>query len=99
MPTEAADQLAPLPSSPHPLHLLQSKSQYDAGLFVIDLEHMPTGCGTWPAFWLVGPSWPYGGEIDIIEGVDDTSVVATTLHTNQGCSMYSQVSRHTEVNI
>jgi hypothetical protein len=42
------------------------------------------------AFWLVGPSWPSGGEIDIIEGVDDTSTVASTLHTNDGCSMYGQ---------
>ena len=23
------------------------------------------GCGTWPAFWLVGPNWPNGGEIDV----------------------------------
>lgn len=22
----------------------------------------------WPAAWLVGPSWPNGGEIDVIEG-------------------------------
>eukprot|EP00618_Florenciella_parvula_P033939 CAMPEP_0119522638 /NCGR_PEP_ID=MMETSP1344-20130328/37909_1 /TAXON_ID=236787 /ORGANISM="Florenciella parvula, Strain CCMP2471" /LENGTH=160 /DNA_ID=CAMNT_0007560687 /DNA_START=31 /DNA_END=510 /DNA_ORIENTATION=- len=50
---------------------LESKTTYSEGLFVIDLEHMPTGCATWPAFWLVGPSWPSGGEIDIIEGVDD----------------------------
>ena len=127
---------------------LESKTDYSEGLFVIDLEHMPTGCATWPgklhcfdlasisprprltrsstcgqsrappqppfniyffnsyllcladrphapqrgavAFWLVGPSWPNGGEIDIIEGVDDTSTVASTLHTNDGCSMYGQ---------
>jgi hypothetical protein len=26
--------------------------------------------GTWPAYWLCGPNWPQGGEIDIIEGVN-----------------------------
>ena len=31
---------------------------------------MPTGCGTWPAFWANGPNWPAGGEIDILEGVN-----------------------------
>ena len=31
---------------------------------------MPTGCGTWPAYWLCGENWPYKGEIDIIEGVN-----------------------------
>ena len=30
--------------------------------------------------------------LDIIEGVDDTSVVTSTLHTNEGCSMYGQSS-------
>eukprot|EP00694_Reclinomonas_americana_P005531 EC794718.1.p1 GENE.EC794718.1~~EC794718.1.p1 ORF type:complete len:180 (+),score=47.97 EC794718.1:20-559(+) len=55
-------------------------------LFVLDLDHMPTGCATWPAFWLVGDDWPINGEIDIIEGVNTQSVVHTTLHTNDGCS-------------
>jgi beta-glucanase (GH16 family) len=37
---------------------LTSKKSYDSGLVVIDVNHMPTGCGTWPAFWMVGPDWP-----------------------------------------
>lgn len=44
---------------------LVSKASYNSGLFLLDLEHMPTGCGTWPAFWMVGPDWPNGGEIDV----------------------------------
>lgn len=28
---------------------LESKTAYNKGLIVIDLEHMPFGCGTWPA--------------------------------------------------
>lgn len=49
---------------------ISSKQTYDDALFVLDLEHMPEGCATWPAFWTVtkkGP-WPRGGEIDVIEG-------------------------------
>jgi hypothetical protein len=64
---------------------LESNNKYNQGLFVIDLTHMPTGCGTWPAFWMCGPNWPSGGEIDIIEGVDKQSADLTTLHTSDGC--------------
>lgn len=47
-----------------------SNRAYGDSVVVLDLKHMPTGCGTWPAFWSLsgaGP-WPEGGEIDIIEG-------------------------------
>ena len=40
-----------------------SDNTYTHGLFVLDLSHMPYGCGTWPAFWLLGPDWPTNGEI------------------------------------
>jgi len=68
---------------------LSSKASYHYGLFIMDLSHMPTGCGTWPAWWLVGPNWPSGGEIDIIEGVNNAQNDQTTLHTNAGCDMGS----------
>ena len=42
---------------------LLSNNVYTHGLFILDLTHMPTGCGTWPAFWTLGPNWPYNGEI------------------------------------
>ena len=48
---------------------------------------MPTGCGTWPAFWMVGPNWPNGGEIDILEGVNDQTNNAMTLHTGPDCKI------------
>jgi len=66
---------------------LSSTQSWNGGLFIADLEHMPAGCGTWPAWWLVGPNWPNSGEIDIIEGVNTNTLDATTLHTSNGCAM------------
>lgn len=46
---------------------VSSKKTYNAGtLFLADIQAMPTGCATWPAYWTVGPNWPNGGEVDII---------------------------------
>jgi len=69
---------------------LTSKKSFNNGLFILDLTHMPTGCGTWPAWWTVGPNWPNQGEIDIIEGVNNGNIDQTTLHTNPGCDMGSE---------
>ena len=44
---------------------ISTQKTYTGGLFVIDLEHLPTGVGTWPAFWTFGPNWPNSGEIDV----------------------------------
>ncbi|KAI0961041.1 hypothetical protein AcV7_000253 [Taiwanofungus camphoratus] len=62
---------------------------YTGGLVIMDSVHMPTGCGTWPAFWSNGPNWPAGGEIDIVEGVNDYTNNQVTLHTNSGCTLPS----------
>jgi hypothetical protein len=69
---------------------LTSTQTFQYGLFVIDLSHMPTGCGTWPAWWTVGPNWPNGGEIDVIEGVNVQNSDQATLHTNAGCSIANE---------
>jgi len=58
-------------------------------LFALDLEHMPTGCGTWPAWWFVGPNWPNGGEIDVLEGINVDQKDQSTLHTSRGCELQS----------
>ncbi|EMC95257.1 glycoside hydrolase family 16 protein [Baudoinia panamericana UAMH 10762] len=68
---------------------ITSNKAYNAGtLIVLDLAHMPGGeCGTWPAFWTVGPNWPNSGEIDIIEGVNSQTTDSMTLHSSSGCSI------------
>lgn len=65
-----------------------SNAQYNHGLVVLDLAHMPGSiCGAWPAFWMTGPNWPNSGEIDIIEGVNSQSQNKMSLHTSDGCSV------------
>ena len=46
---------------------------------------LPTGKGIWPAFWMLGENfdtvgWPACGEIDIIESINDESIVYGTHH-------------------
>ncbi|ETW76293.1 glycoside hydrolase family 16 protein [Heterobasidion irregulare TC 32-1] len=66
---------------------IQSNKQYTTHVAVFNVEHMPEGCGTWPAIWEVGDNWPNGGEVDIVEGVNDESPNTSTLHTSSGCTM------------
>jgi hypothetical protein len=68
---------------------ITSQNSYNGGLFVMDASKMPVGCSTWPSFWTVGPNWPYGGEIDIVEGINDQAKNQMTLHsgTNNTCTI------------
>ncbi|KAG6837902.1 hypothetical protein H0H93_013055 [Arthromyces matolae] len=66
---------------------ITTQSSFNGGLVVMSAVHMPTGCGTWPAFWTNGPNWPAGGEIDIVEAVNDYTNNQMTIHTNPGCTL------------
>ncbi|GJE86093.1 glycoside hydrolase family 16 protein [Phanerochaete sordida] len=67
---------------------ISSWAQYNTGLFILDLNRAPWGCGVWPAWWtLGGGQWPYTGEIDIIEGVHDNEHNQVTWHTGANCSL------------
>eukprot|EP00192_Tetraselmis_astigmatica_P024947 CAMPEP_0117664464 /NCGR_PEP_ID=MMETSP0804-20121206/9234_1 /TAXON_ID=1074897 /ORGANISM="Tetraselmis astigmatica, Strain CCMP880" /LENGTH=378 /DNA_ID=CAMNT_0005471699 /DNA_START=225 /DNA_END=1358 /DNA_ORIENTATION=+ len=67
---------------------MESLQRFHQVLLVLDVSHIPTGCGTWPAFWMYDAPWPTKGEIDIIEGVHLSNSNAVTLHTDRNCSMH-----------
>jgi hypothetical protein len=66
---------------------LVSNNEYTTHVAVFNIQHMPQGCGTWPAVWEVGQNWPFGGEVDIVEGVNDQPPNLSSLHTSPGCTM------------
>ena len=62
---------------------ISTRKSWTHGLFIGDFNHQPGGvCGTWPAFWTIGPNWPYNGEIDILEGVNLFTNNVMSLHTH-----------------
>ncbi len=53
---------------------------------------MPTGSYNWPAFWMMGQEytsgapqtgWPYCGELDIAEGLQNDTQDQATIHSNE----------------
>jgi hypothetical protein len=79
---------APTALGPRESIRLEGKRRFNRGLFILDLRHIPAGCGVWPAFWLTDEAnWPVNGEIDIVEGVNYQSVAKTALHSTKTCSM------------
>jgi len=74
---------------------IETTSLYKYGLVVLDAEHMPAGCGLWPAFWMYDFPWPVAGEIDIIEGVHNSTENRVALHTTSKCAMKWEPSTFT----
>ncbi|KIW53219.1 hypothetical protein PV05_08809 [Exophiala xenobiotica] len=67
---------------------ISTKRSWTHGLFIGDFNHSPAGiCGTWPAFWTLGPNWPYNGEIDIMEGANMNMYNGMTLHAAPNCTI------------
>jgi hypothetical protein len=85
-------QSLPTAQGPRESIRMEGKTRFDAGLFILDVDHMPTGCGQWPAFWLTDEdTWPNGGEIDVVEGINYQAQAKTALHTSALCSQYAHV--------
>mmetsp|Transcript_25979 Transcript_25979/g.69046 ORF Transcript_25979/g.69046 Transcript_25979/m.69046 type:complete len:537 (+) Transcript_25979:96-1706(+) len=61
---------------------VRSRRSWKYFLAAIRFTHVPFGCGLWPAFWTHagGIQWPEGGELDILEYVNDIAS-QTSLHT------------------
>ncbi|KAF8597919.1 hypothetical protein BDV93DRAFT_512982 [Ceratobasidium sp. AG-I] len=68
------------------------RSNYHGDLVaVLDLIYMPTGCGAWTAFRTVTTNgtgrWPSGGEIDIIEWINNRTYNLAPLYITPGCDL------------
>ena len=55
---------------------------------------IPYGQGMWPAFWMLGAniddvSWPYCGEIDVMEHINNETVIHGTHHYDNNGHVYS----------
>jgi hypothetical protein len=75
---------------------ISTQKTFNGGLFIADFWAMPHGCSVWPAWWSVGPNWPNGGEIDVIEGINTASTNQYTLHTGPGCTMNNAKKRSSD---
>ncbi|GAA6062618.1 hypothetical protein JCM10212_002212 [Sporobolomyces blumeae] len=69
------------------VRLVSKQTFSGGGLFVFDVKNIPAAQGAWPALWFTGSNWPQQGEIDIVEGVHETSMNALSTHTSAGCTM------------
>ncbi|TID12801.1 putative glycosidase C21B10.07 [Venturia nashicola] len=69
---------------------LFSTQTYTRGLFVFDVQHMPVGCGVWPALWTThDEGWPLDGEFDVVEVSNNDPFNKMTLHTNSNKSPFT----------
>jgi len=65
-------------------------------LAVVKFNHVPWGCGVWPAFFTLGEGaeWPAGGEMDILEYANDGGSM-TSFHTSKECKLdASEVNKY-----
>ena len=69
---------------------IRSKGNFDFKYGRIEARiKIPKGNGLWPAFWLlptenVFGTWPYSGEIDIMENFGQDNYIGSTIHYKDG---------------
>lgn len=72
---------------------IESTTSFNEGLFILTVDHIPTGCGARPSFRMYGADnshpWPVWGEYSILEGAHTGSRVSTSLRTVSGCNQTS----------
>lgn len=71
----------------------QNKASWQFGRMEARMK-IPTGKGTWPAFWMLGNSistvgWPASGEIDIMEHVNSEAMIHGTIHWSDPNNVYA----------
>ncbi|MFL6659805.1 MAG: carbohydrate-binding protein [Massilia sp.] len=71
----------------------QNKASWKFGRMEARMK-IPTGKGTWPAFWMLGNSissvgWPASGEIDIMEHINSEAMVHGTIHWSDQNGAYA----------
>jgi beta-glucanase (GH16 family) len=71
----------------------QNKASWQYGRMEARMK-IPTGKGTWPAFWMLGNSistvgWPASGEIDIMEHVNSEAFTHGTIHWSDQNNAYA----------
>jgi len=67
---------------------ITTKKTWKYFLMAMKFTHVPYGCGVWPALFTLAPgaAWPAGGEVDILEYVND-GPSQSSFHTGEQCTL------------